>query len=605
MPKGRYNKSGYEYLRERTGRARARERLQTKRLVHLHRPIWLHDRNTTGAPCPCCESLNAVRVQEIDHLDVLFDRETGTRLVRTETNAKEFDVLAAEAHRIECPARCYDKQFPILLDRTHKIIGVFGGTQAGKSAVEAEWFFDQILERGGPGAIFLWVAPDAKQARQIGLGKLVRGERTDRAARPLIPAELIAAWPRGTQLDQPLRLIDGTEIYFKHASETDASNLKGIAAQAVVLDEGCAVRHEVNFDELISRLTTTGGQLLTASTPVLGNFLEHRVYRAGKTYEAIEAGEQTNIAIANLTCFDNPWQSPANVEEFSRSFGTDDLRRKLQVYGEWVVVGTLLWRNWKRDVHTVEGIERDITAYYALENITPIIAAGFFKRSTAHLQFFGGQDFNLCPMNLAVLQVGCPRGLDPNNPQNWILYCNDLVARDSDIVQWSDWLRDIAGDRHGRGLPNDFYKGMAIACDASSGHANRAPSAGGIDPYIQTMTRAGFDCRPCNLTSNGHPQNPPVPARTTMLHRLMADRVDLPNSDVKIPRLLVHGTYAAELGEALGRQTSTPDGRPYKVSNTKSDRISGPIDALAYGAWAVLSDADRPQSRIISNSLFS
>lgn len=610
---GKHNKSGYEYLRERTSRARARERLATKRLIWLHRPIWLHDRlhhpihpDSPAAEthrCPCCDSPNAVRVETLPHLDVLFDRETGTRLRRTEANAAAFDELAAEAHKIEVPARCYGKQLPVLLDRQHKIIGVFGGTQGGKSAVEAEWFFDQILERGGPGAIFLWVAPDAKQARQIGLGKLVKGERTDRAARPLIPAELIVSWPRHTQLDVPLKLIDGSEIYFKHASETDASNLKGIAAQAVVLDEGCAVRHEVNFDELLSRLTTTGGQLLTASTPVLGNFLEHRVYKVGKSYEEIADGESTNIAIQNLTVFDNVWQSASNVEEFSRSFGTDELRRKLQVYGEWVVVGVRLWRNWTDD-HVVEGVGRDVTHYYGLANITPVVATTFFRKTTADLHFVGGQDFNLTPMNLAVLQVGCHPKLDANDPQNWILFVSDLIARDCDVVAWADWLRDVAGGRHGRGLAPDHYKGMAVAADASSGHANQARNTGGVDPYIQTMRRAGFDCRPCNLTINGHPQNPPVPSRVTLLHRLMADRVALPR-EVKIPRLLVHGTYANELVESLRRQTATPDGRPFKVSNTKSDRISGPVDAASYGAWALLSDVDRPKTRVLSNSLFA
>ena len=594
------NKSGYRYAQEKL-RARAHgDALAGHRLIHVHREIWLHGVNDTGAPCPCCESPNAVRVQVLEHTDVLFDRESGTRVLRTPANSYDFDEIAAGAQRIECPLRCYDKQLPIALDREHKIIGVFGGTQGGKSAIEAEWLWSHILERGGQGSIFWWVGPDAKQARSIGLGKLVKGQRTDRYAPPLIPPSLIVSYPKSAQQDIPLTLVDGTEIWFKHASETDASNLKGEAVQDIVLDEGCAVRHEVNWDELLSRLTTTGGQLLTASTPVLGNFLERRVYQAGKTYEQIAAGEQTNTAIQNLTVFDNPWQSPANVAEYVASFGTDDLRMRLQVYGEWVTVGSRLWRNFDKSIHVVEGVARECSAY-GLENITPQAAAAFFKRSIANLRHYGGQDFNLRPMNLAVIQIGVPIGLNKSDPRNWVVFVSDLVSRDADIVQWAEWLRDKAGNRHGLGPGPDAYRGMAIAADASRGHANKGPQHG-EDPYLKEMNRAGFDCRPCHTSHTGVAINPTIAQRTTLVHRLMSDRVTLPNG-TKMPRLIIHGTYAAELVKSLELQTATENGLPYKVSGTRSDKISGPPDAFGYGVWAVLGPLDAPQSRVISNSL--
>jgi hypothetical protein len=594
-------KTGYDYHRRRSQAHDARRRRATKRLVYIHRPILLHGRRDDGTKCPCCESENAGIDRVIRHLDVLFDRVNGTRVIRTEANAAVFDELAKKALRIVCPVRCYAEQLPVLVDRTHKVIGVFGGTQAGKSSVEAEWLFDQMLERGGPGAVFWWVGPDQKQARAVGLGKLVTGERTDRAARPIIPHELIVSWPKHAAQDVPLRLIDGSEVYFKHASETDAANLKSIPVQAIVLDEGCSVRHEVNWDEILSRLTTTGGQVLTASTPVLGNFLKRRVYDVGKTYDEIAAGAETNTAIANLTVFDNVWQSPANVAEYVRSFGTDTLRLRLQAYGEWVAVGTRLWRNFEKSIHVVEGVSRSCEDY-GLRNVTAIAGREFFKGTGSPLAEVGGQDFNLHPMNLAVLQVGCPFELSAADPANWVLFVHDLVARDSDIVQWAEWLRDKAGGRHGRALQPDHYRGLAMACDASQGHANKAPQHGDIDPYIREMQRAGFDCRPCGLSNNGKPQNPTIPQRTTLLHRLMADRLQVANGR-SYPRLLVHGTYAGELVASLELQTQQDDGTPYKVSNTRSDRISGPVDALAYIAWALVGTLERPRSRLISNSL--
>ena len=598
------NKSGYYYLKDRARGKGARERLGTLRLIHIHREAWLHESANDAGPCPCCSSLNAHRVQAFEHIDIIFDRKTGIRLLRTSANAHDFDQLAKQAQRIECPARVYDKQLPILFDREHKIIGVFGGTQGGKSAVEGEWLVSHIFERGGPGAIFWWVGPDAKQARSIGLGKLVKGQRiAGRQQAPLIPPELVVSYPKSAHDDKPLLLIDGTEIWFKHASETDASNLKAEAVQDIVLDEGCACRHEVNWDELLSRLTTTGGQILTASTPVLGNFLEARVYKVGKTYEEIAAGAVTNTAIANLTVFDNPWQSPANVAEYVASFGADTMRLRLQAYGEWVTVGSRLWRNFDKSIHVVEGPSRDCTAY-GMVNLTPRIAGRFFTDTIADLTRIGGQDFNLRPMNLAVLQIGCPIGLDIDEPGNWVLFVSDLVAKDADIVEWSEWLRDKAGGRHGRGLDPDHYRGLAVAADASKGHANKGPQFG-EDPYLREMNRAGFDCRPCNTNPRtGKPINPGIAQRTTLIHRLMADRIALPQGGT-IPRLLIHGTYAAELVKSIELQTQNPDGTPYKVSSTRSDVISGPPDALGYGAWALLGRVDEPAPEIVFSSYSS
>lgn len=601
-PRGR--KAGYHYHLERQAGVEARERLAIKRLIWVHRPIWLHATNTTGGKCPCCDSDNAIRVRSLRHIDLIIDRETGTRLLRAHGDDPDFDALAAEAERIDCPARVYDKQLPILLDRESKVIGVFGGTQGGKSAVEAEWILDQMLERGGAGAQFWWVGPDAKQAFSIGNGKLVTGQKTDRWSPGLIPSALIVSGPTSTKQaeDTPVRLLDGTVLWFKHAHKTDATNLKGEPCQAIVLDEGCAVRHEVNWDELLSRLTTTGGQLLTASTPVLGNFLHDRVYKVGATYEQIAANDTvyTGTAIANLTVFDNPWQSPANIAAYVASFGTDTLRLRLQAYGEWVTVGTRMWHTFDKAVHVVEGASSEISGY-GCRNITPKVAARFFTKSSAVLDHVGGQDFNLRPMNLADVQIGCPHGLDESNPDHWVVFVRDLIARDGDVVSWAEWLRDKAGGRHGRGRAPDAFRGMAIACDASRGHANKGPQSG-EDPYIREMRRAGFDARACHVSQTGKPINPTIPQRTTVMHRLMADRIALPGGGT-MPRLIVHGTYADELVRSLELQTATPDGQPYKVSNTRSDKISGPIDALGYVVWALIGAIDQQRSRVISSSL--
>ena len=112
--------------------AKARQALATQRLVWLHRPIWIHDHAAEpgAARCECCESRNAHRVEQMQDLDVLINRETGQRWVRSQLSPAgqlEFDVLCKGAERIDCPIRCSRKQLRVILDREHRVIGVFGG----------------------------------------------------------------------------------------------------------------------------------------------------------------------------------------------------------------------------------------------------------------------------------------------------------------------------------------------------------------------------------------------------------------------------------------------------------------------------------------------
>ncbi|MEL6706273.1 MAG: hypothetical protein AAFP15_18550, partial [Bacteroidota bacterium] len=51
--------------------------------ICIRRPLIVHDRNTTGKRCPCgCDSMFAIAVETIEHIDLLIDPRNGTRVLK-------------------------------------------------------------------------------------------------------------------------------------------------------------------------------------------------------------------------------------------------------------------------------------------------------------------------------------------------------------------------------------------------------------------------------------------------------------------------------------------------------------------------------------------
>lgn len=574
--------------------ARARDNLSTRRLIWLHRPIWIHEHAIEKRKCECCDSWNAHRTTELEHLDVLINRATGERWVRGQLSPAgqlEFDRLCEHAERIDCPIRCSYKQLQVILDKTHRIIGVFGGERAGKSTVEAEWFFDRVLERGGPGSLFWWVSKTRKMALAIGLKKLVKGERADRWVPGIIPKALVVSYPRSAMHDVPLVLIDGTEIHFHHASSPDGDNLKGQPPVAVVLDEACTVDHEANWTQLKMRITDANGQLLAATTPVIGHYLQREIREAGKSYDELvqlepEAAANERTAWVSLSQPDNPWLNAESIQANIDGFRGDELKIRAHIYGEWVAIGRQLWRHFDERVHLREGPWRDVSGW-GLVNITPTAAGRFFRGTESDLKNIGGQDFNVDPHNLLIAQVGVPKGMDQSNPANWILFVLDLVQAQGTITQFAEFVAKGQAANM-RKLDPAYFAKLAIACDPSGAHANPHKSHGlrGASTLAGEMRRYGFDCRPCNINALGNAQLPPQIDSISLLHKLMSDRIEAPDGTVWA-RLIVHGSRCPELVYSFKSQLSNERGGIAKVSGTRSDVISGPTDALRYLAWAV------------------
>lgn len=568
----------------------ARRSLETKRNLWIHRPIYLHERATKPGKCPCCGDRNSHRVDTIQHLDVLIDRVTGQRKVRqhlTREGQVKFDNLAAQAQRIDCPIRAYAKQVAIITDRKHAVIGVFGGNRAGKTTAEAEWLFDQMLEHGGRQVSFWWVSETRKHALLVGLKKLITGEGRGRS---IIPPELVVSYPRSAAHDVPAVLIDGTLLYFHHASTPEADNLRGQSPACVVLDEGCSITHEANWDQLLMRLTDSDGQILTATTPKLGHWLQKNVRERGKSYDELadldaDAYAANDCVYATLSQRDNPWLSKRSIERRIVALGNDELKIRAEIDGEWVAIGRQLWRHFDEPTHLREGPWRDVSGW-GLVNITKMAAARFFHRTESTLDIIAGQDFNLDPHNVVIAQIAVPKGCDPADRNNWIVFVLDLVQKAGTITEFAAFLAE--GAARERKLPATYFSKLAIACDPSGAHSNPHKSHGlrGASTLANEMRRRGFDCRPCNVSEKNEATMPSQLDSISLLHKLMSDRVKAPDG-VEWPRLVIHGTRCAELVYSLQTQLATPRGGIAKVPGTNSDVISGPTDALRYLAWAV------------------
>ncbi len=541
--------------------------------VWIHRPLSIHDVNTTGKKCHCCDSHFAIEVERRDFVDVLIDPATGVRKVRQHVKDKaEWDRLAAKAKRIVLPHRVSRAQLRAM-ECDSKVLAIFGGVRGGKTSFIADIILTQSLLYGGSGVQIWWVSPTLEKTT-IGLRKLVEGEtigkgKTRREVAPLIPPELIRYVPSSHRSDRLyIELIDGTRIYFKYASR-DGGNLKGDPPLFAVLDEGCEVDKKENYQQLLDRLMEADGRLLIATTPVAGHFLKEVVYDAGVNIKTWTPDDR--IAWTHITCFENPWVNKRMIQETIEAIN-DPQRVRREIYGEWVGSGPLLWRHFDEQDHIISSDARE-PSELGLVDITAAATRRFY-RGAEHDRHCG-QDFNLHPMGLVELRVA----YHPDDPRRTpiLMVTEEVIEKVGTIYQFIDTL-------HKRG-----YTGVGIACDATGAQLNSYRMAHGIKDRNSTqqheMVRHGFDCQPCHWSDSGNPTNPPQLDRLNLLHRLMRERIDLGNGRT-FPRFLIHPRCKKTL-IALRVQESDDRGNVLKEAGTESDRISSPTDALAYGAWAV------------------
>ena len=554
------------------------------RIVHVVRPILLHGRAPDRKhPCRCCNSRKARIVEERPHLEVLFDIVTGTRRVRRPHNAEAFDAFVANnatiIKRIFLPCRAYADQLKPITDRKHKIKAVFGGNQSGKTEVGVAAMVDEWLENGGRGADFWWVAPMREKARDPGLKKLVLGEFSDRQVRPAIPPELIRYYPPNVQSPkQYVLLVDGSKIHLKYASR-NGGHLKGSAAKFIVLDEGTEVAHEINWTILVNRLNVTGGRILVCTTPVAGHWLLGVKQRA-INYADADAGIECPIVTIELSLFGNPWIDEKDAEDSVEALGgEDDPRVQREIFGRWVGDGNTLWRHFSRDKHLFEGASRD-PEYYGLCDITPLAVRSIFGVKAQRTDWICGWDVNDFPQSVLFAKVVCEPDADQSDRKNWKLWVRDSYVRRATVYDLADFLAERGGYLIGEkgGVGN-----LCIVCDANACYPSARINRKNESADRTVLESRGMLCKPAAYNQHNKPENPTIRNRVNNLHQLMYER-----------RLLIHGSNA-KLLEALEGQVADAEGNPVKESNTASDRMSGPADALGYLAWAIFGKAQKAQ----------
>lgn len=558
--------------------------VETPRFLCVRRPILVHAPSDEGKACYCCGSEHAKITEKHEHLDVLIDRIKGTRSVlqklKDPDKIKRWHEIAETAKQIHSPARCTPQQYPILLDDQSKVIYAFGGNQSGKTTMGGEFLWDRCLAKGGKGAKALWCAPD-REKTQVGVDKLVRGVKADRFVPPIIPPELVVSYPKDEHAsDQVIRLVDGTGIDLRYCSRR-GGNLKGVVSFANVLDEGTEVNHEINHTILVNRLLMTRGQMIVPTTPKKDHWLQAKD-RECPTYAEVEArrahGEDADAVKVVLSCRDNPWMPPGEVERTIRSLGgEDDPRVKREVLGLWVAEGTRLWRHFLPSKHTVEWTHRDVSRY-GWQNVTPAIVREAFYGMTEQrdAQIIAGADFNYNPFSVAVCRIICRQDEDPRDPKNLVLYVEDCVLKRSNSTHdFAEWLGKQAGSWRGRGLKPSHFGGMHVVCDATgfyTVHDRRVH----LSNDAEILRQNGFVVRASRYVG-GSAVNPPRRVRIGFVNELLKDG-----------RLLINAQRGQDIIDALENEIDDGTGDTKKTPGSAADRMSGITDALGYLAYAAL-----------------
>lgn len=573
-------------------------------LYHIERPILVHDRNNNGATCLCgCNSSKAVVRHTIPHINMVLEKQSGARVFRTPDNAEWFDsIVASDAvEYIYMPHRCSRAQFHIVRDvrdqmrrgRLRKACMVFGGNRSGKTTSTDEIAVDIALVLGGPGRILLFVSPTLEKCTTP-LKKLFLGDAADRTIVPMIDSRLVMSTPSRGRIERDgdmAVLVDGTEFQFRHGNG-DGDNIKSIAAIAIFKDEFCAIKNIGNWHVAMNRTMDTGGCIFGSSTPKQGHWSKEEVYNAGVTIQ--DAGPEDDVVHTHLSCFDNPWVTENDIQRTIKSLNDERLIRR-DVYGEWVPEGLTMWEFWDgRDMEhggmTFDGPWQPEA--HGFTNITERALGHAFKRCKAsRLDHFGGVDFNVKPMSLIDMMIVVKDGQDEDNPANWCLWVPQEVVRDGGVLKFADYLETAA--HRELDLPEDWFDGMALACDATGAQRNNETATRhGISnlssSLVDFLKVRGHDARACNLSDHGNPANPDQIRCCGLLHKLMRDG-----------RFFAHRSRCKKLIHGFEAQEQTSDGRIHKEPGKFTDKLSGPPDGCRYGAWAVLARHEPEFSRKI------
>jgi len=599
-------------------------KLQRPRYLRIVATIKVHDRRPEldGTRCPCCNSPDAVIVQELAAGDIVIDLQTGERITAANVPADLWRDFCELAERHDLVVRCSVSTLPLLLDETGRHIFASGGNRAGKTYLGLYWAALQWLRRGGRERRFWLVASTDALAFRL-LEKLFRGTGESPA---ILPAALIERCPdthRASNLQT--RLVDGSLIDLRSfANDPGAERLKSDSIVAAVVDEAAHLPTPDSLTALRGRCVDAGGRLWLASTPRPGSFLRTDVVDKALEWERLPPEDERKASghhegaawlFSLLPMEGNPWLPLANIE---RDMSTLDMSRpenQRDYGGVWVANEGLFWPGiFEPERHTYAHEDRDL-AHWSATFFASVGAGGHVPithlvrrrmcsspaRNPHHASIAAtndrwliGQDCNF-RMESVIVQVSAPPDMKdkPDAYHYWVQDCVTSVRSNSDahaerlVSPEISKVFDPRGSR--RALEGCLVILDATAIQVTDPHQRRHGLAGSI---VDTFARHSLEVRAPLYRRSDTTTAKPSSSSSSAPAKWKKAQPERAATFAVIRRLLNEGrlhiaSRAGPLLEAFATQLSEPNGQcPLDGRRGKWDERMGPVDALRYVLYA-------------------
>lgn len=588
--------------------ADARAVADRPRYLRIRAEALIHDRvaEAPGPRCECCGSVDAEIVERRPIDDLVIDTATGERLRATDLSPREWTDLCRVAELRDLPIRLSRAQVPLVLDETPRHIFASGSNRSSKTTGGLLFMAVQWLRRSTAQARFWLCAPTTEKAYRL-LEKLFLG--TDRSP-PILPRELVVKGPASARSsDLQTLLVDGAVFDLRaFQGDPEAGRLKSDSIIAALVDEASHLPGSPSLIALDGRTVETGGRLFLASTPLPSSFLRTAVVEPAQAFARLPADDPRRASGAHqgapwiyveLPMHANPWVPLAEIEKKLKALNPEDPAVMRDFYGKWIANTGLLWRDFSVEKHVLAHEARDIESLGGRllaelgakdhVNITERVVRLIFGRASPHFRgmratnnrYMLGMDVNCHPCTAIALQVSAPKDrLDDRSAWHFWALEETQVYHGSSFALGERLSSTVFGRTLEPGTRGSPFAGAGIVCDGTSVVRDPTHHKFGKDPIGTAMVLGpmGFDVRaPLYTPSEKGPRgrNP--------------NRYD---SHLLVQRLLREGRlHVAQrceaLIEAFLEQEDSGDGvEPFKVSATRSDRLSSPMDALRYPLWS-------------------
>lgn len=580
--------------------------------IHIVATIKVHDRRPAldGTACPCCGSVDAEIVQEIEASDLIIDLETGRRLTKGDMSPERWDELCEQAEHHDVPIRCSVKTLPLLLDETGRHIFASGGNRASKTTTGLYWLALQYLRHGGFQRRFWLISITEKDCFEL-LEKLFLGTPSPSGGTvpPILPAALVESSPETHRASNLVtRTIDGAMfdlIPFKN--DPAANRAKKHPVVSALIDEASALPSENWLSVLRGRCVDFGGRLWFASTATPDTFLKEAVIDQVAAWERLAPDDPARLSGAHegaawlhmpLPMVDNPFVPLAYIENALRTLDLSSPAVQRDFLGAFVSDAGFYWipDKFNPERHTFAHESRDITkwssAFFAEVGapghvpITGLVRSRLCSspgRNPHHAtiratndRFLIGQDVNL-RMESVLVTVSAPAD-KKGDPDAWHFFVQDCVtsvrsnsdAHASRLVS-VDLSKVLTPGESSRSLDGCLVIMDATAITTVDPHQARHHQSGSI---VDTFARHNLEVRApaYRLSDNKWKKQQPERAATfEIMKRLL-----------KEGRLHV-ASRCGPLLEAFATQLTEPNGQcPLDARRGKWDERMGPIDALRY-----------------------